>query len=167
MDAVHARLTATVPAQSRTSIVHGDYRIDNVILGEDGAVRAVLDWELCTLGDPLADLGLVLVYWTEPGEDATPRLTGTTTSVEGFPTRAELVARYVGRTGADVSRLDYFRALGSWKLACITEGVYARYRAGALGGGDDGLDLDLLPLQVEALAEAALALTDAPAVPAA
>jgi aminoglycoside phosphotransferase (APT) family kinase protein len=89
ISSVHDRLAADIPPQVGTAIVHGDYRLDNTVLGSDGTVRAVLDWEICTLGDPLADLGLLMVYWTEAGDEAA--LLGVTpTTVAGFPRRAEI-----------------------------------------------------------------------------
>ncbi len=133
LDEVHERLAADIPAPGPVSIVHGDYRLDNLILDpDDGRVRAVLDWELTTLGDPLADLGLLLVYWAQP-EDATIPLPDAPTLVEGFPDREALVARYASGSGRDVSQIGFFVAFGYWKLACILEGVYARTRSGAYG----------------------------------
>jgi aminoglycoside phosphotransferase (APT) family kinase protein len=132
VDDVHARLSSSIPDQGPAAIVHGDYRLDNVIVSPAGEVRAVLDWELCTLGDPMADLGLLMVYWAEPGDEVVPLLSAPTT-VEGFPTRRELAERYAERSGRDISELDYYVAFGLWKLAIILEGVYARYRSGAYG----------------------------------
>lgn len=132
LDEVHQRLVADIPEQGRAAIVHGDYKLENVILDADtGELRAVLDWELTTLGDPLADLGLLLVYWGEE-HDTDGRLGGAT-AAPGFPTRDEVVRRYAERSGRDVSQIDYYYAFGTWKLACILEGVYARYTAGAYG----------------------------------
>jgi aminoglycoside phosphotransferase (APT) family kinase protein len=137
LDEVHRRLAAAVPAQvGPARVVHGDYRLDNVVLSPAGRVLAVLDWELCTLGDPLADLGLLLVYWAEPGDTELPLGTAPTT-LPGFPTRAELAEAYAARSGRAVDELDYYQAFGYWKLAVILEGVYARYAAGAYGQGDD------------------------------
>ena len=136
MEETHRLLSARVPAQDATSLVHGDYRLDNVIVSPEGEVAAVLDWELCTLGDPLADVGQLLVYWAEPGDEVVP-LTRAPTLAPGFPTRQELVERYVARSGRDVSQLDFFVALAYWKLAAILEGVYARYSAGAYGETSD------------------------------
>jgi aminoglycoside phosphotransferase (APT) family kinase protein len=152
VEEVHAGLAACVPPQHRTGIVHGDYKLDNVITGADGDLRAVLDWELSTLGDPLADLGTFLAYTVDPPSGPLP-VVPTNTRAPGFPTRAELVGRYAGRTGADVDRIDYFVALGYWKLAVIYEGVRARTLAGAYG--DQGRDTDLLADAVEAISEAA------------
>jgi aminoglycoside phosphotransferase (APT) family kinase protein len=96
----------------------------------------VLDWELCTLGDPLADVGLLLVYWAEPGDQTLP-LGAAPTRMPGFPTRADLTEAYAARSGRDLSRLDFYVAFASWKLAAILEGVVARHATGAYGEGDD------------------------------
>jgi aminoglycoside phosphotransferase (APT) family kinase protein len=149
-----------MPEQQRVAIVHGDYRLENMIFSVDGYVRAVLDWELCTLGDPLTDLGYTLVWWTLAGEPATHLLESPPTVLPGFPTREELVARYARRTGADVSALAFYHAFGLWRLACISEGVYARYRAGAMGNGRAQHDVERIGGQVLALGEAALAATE-------
>src|SRR5207249_5883525 len=97
----------------------------------DGGVRAVLDWELCTLGDPLADLGTLLVYWVRDNPDGGP--TRPASSLPGFPSGEELAQRYAARSGRDIAALGYYVAFGWWRLACILEGVYARYAAGAMG----------------------------------
>ena len=123
------------------AIVHGDYRLDNTVLDDDGNVAAILDWEICTLGDPLADLGLLMVYWAEP-EDGDQALVGVApTTLPGF-------ARALGPawpatprlTGRDVSAIAYYRAFGFWKLACILQGVHARYAGGAAAGDRSGVD---------------------------
>ena len=152
IDDVHAQLSETVPEQQGVSIVHGDYRLDNVIIAESCDIAAVVDWELCTLGDPLADVGLLLVYWAQPGDEIVP-LTRAPTLADGFPTRDDLVERYANETGRDLSGIDYYVALGYWKLAVILEGVYARYAGGAYGKSDD--DYESFPEIVEQLAEAA------------
>lgn len=157
MEETHRRLSARVPVPQGTSIVHGDYRLDNVILSAAGDIVAVVDWELCTLGDPLADVGLLLVYWAEPGDEILP-LTRAPTLAPGFPSRAALAARYADRSGLDLSELDFYVALGYWKLAAILEGVYARYRAGAYGRtGDEFAQFAAI---VEQLARAAAATTE-------
>jgi aminoglycoside phosphotransferase (APT) family kinase protein len=136
---IHDRLAADIPPQVGTAIVHGDYRLDNTVLSPDGSVRAVLDWEICTLGDPLADLGLLMVYWTEAGDEAA--LLGVTpTTVPGFPGRAEMRRRYQAASGRDLGRLDFYVAFGYWKLACILQGVYARYVGGAAAGDRSSID---------------------------
>jgi aminoglycoside phosphotransferase (APT) family kinase protein len=151
VDEVHGALAERVPEQGPAAIVHGDYRLDNCLVAPDGTIAAVLDWELCTLGDPLADVGLLLVYWSER-DDGYTALGESATGLDGFPTRAELSARYAERSGRDLSDVDYYVAFGYWKLACILEGVYARYRAGVMGeaSGFEGFGQ-----QVELLAQAA------------
>lgn len=129
---LHGLLAAHVPAQTASGIVHGDFRLDNCVVGLDSTVRAVLDWELCTLGDPLADLGLLMVYWAEP-TDSVRLLPDSPTAVAGFPSRAEVLDRYALATGRSVNDIDFYVAFSYWRLACITEGVYARYRSGAMG----------------------------------
>jgi aminoglycoside phosphotransferase (APT) family kinase protein len=136
LDEAHRRLSEDPPRQQRTAIVHGDFRTENCIVGDDGSVAAILDWELCTLGDPLADLAWLLAYWMEPGESPEDLLIRTPTTLPGFPTRAEVAAQYVARTGADTRDLDRYIALSYWKLGCIAEGVYARYAAGVMGADD-------------------------------
>jgi aminoglycoside phosphotransferase (APT) family kinase protein len=152
IDAVHERLAARIPEQGPATIVHGDYRLDNMILTRQGEVAAVVDWELCTLGDPLADVGLLMVFWPEAGEE-TIALGQPATLAPGFPKRKELKARYAERSGRDLSELDFFVALGYWKLAIILEGVYARYAAGQYGKVDPGIEA--FARLVERLAEAA------------
>ncbi len=152
VDRVHDRLAARIPPQGAATLVHGDYRLDNMILSPSGEVAAVVDWELCTLGDPLADLGTLMAYWPER-ERPSATLGQPANLAPGFPTRAELAARYAERSGRDVSALDYFLALGYWKLAIILEGVHARYAAGAYGEPHAGME-EFARL-VERLAEAA------------
>ena len=129
---VHDRLVARIPEQGAATIVHGDYRLDNMILSPSGEVAAVVDWELCTLGDPLADVGLLMVYWGEEGDELVP-LMRPATMAPGFPNREDVKARYAERSGRDLSEIDFYVALGLWKLAIILEGVYARYAAGQYG----------------------------------
>jgi aminoglycoside phosphotransferase (APT) family kinase protein len=149
---LHTRLSAAIPEQGPAAVVHGDYRLDNCIVAADGSkVLAVLDWELCTLGDPLADVGQLLVYWPEPGEK--PPLGSAATSKPGFLTRREVVDRYAERTGRDLSHLGFYTAFAYWKLACILEGVYARYVGGAMG--DDGFDFSFYPDSIASLCAAA------------
>jgi aminoglycoside phosphotransferase (APT) family kinase protein len=137
VDGVHERLSARIPEQGPATIVHGDYRLDNMILSPSGEIAAVVDWELCTLGDPLADVGMLLVYWSEEGDDFMP-LFAPATIAPGFPTRDEVRARYAERSGRDLGQIDFFLALGFWKLAIILEGVYARYASGQYGKTDEG-----------------------------
>lgn len=150
VDRVHDALIDRIPEQGPATIVHGDYRLDNCMVDDDGEVVAVLDWEICTLGDPLADLGLLQVYWTGPGDEPSA-WTGSATSVEGFWDRHQLVDRYAEASGRDVSQLDFYVAFAYWKLACILEGVYARYLGGALGERDRS-ELEPFAAKVEAAA---------------
>ena len=152
IDSVHERLAARIPTQGPATIVHGDYRLDNMILTPTGEVAAVVDWELCTLGDPLADVGLLMVYW--PARDEDPVALGQPANLApGFPTAKELADRYAERSGRDLADLDFFIALGYWKLAIILEGVYARYAAGSYGEVNPGIEH--FARLVERLAEAA------------
>ncbi len=135
IDEAFEALSAHIPEQGPATIVHGDYRLDNCIVDDDGGVVAVLDWEICTLGDPLADLGLLLAYWTGPNDEPSA-WTGTATTAPGFWNRADVARRYGEISGRDLSHLDYYLAFAYWKLACVLEGVYARYLGGALGDAD-------------------------------
>ena len=132
VDEMHAWLSDRIPEQGAAGIVHGDYRLDNTIIGPDGHLRAVLDWELCTLGDRMADLAMLMVYWRDRGQGVEPGGRDAST-LEGFPVKAELAKKYADATGADLSNLDYYLAFGWWKLACIADGVYTRFRSGAMG----------------------------------
>jgi aminoglycoside phosphotransferase (APT) family kinase protein len=149
---VRDELASRIPVQQRTSIVHGDYRLDNVVLSDDGSVCAVLDWELCTLGDPLADLGLLLVYWTGP-EDEISVLGQAPTAAPGFAGRTKVLDDYANLSNLDLSDIAYYMAFGYWKLACILQGVYARYEGGARAG--DSRSVKRLPEQVKWLAQTA------------
>ncbi len=155
VDEVHDQLLRRVPEQGPATIVHGDYRLDNCMVGNDGRVVAVLDWEICTLGDPLADVGLLQVYWTGPNDEASA-WTGSATTAPGFFDRAQLAERYAEVSGRDLSQLPFYVSFAYWKLACILEGVYARYLGGALGQRDPR-ELEPFKLQVEAAAARARA----------
>jgi aminoglycoside phosphotransferase (APT) family kinase protein len=133
-----AALADAAPEKAATSLVHGDFRLDNCVLDPaTGGVNAVLDWEMSTLGDPLADLGLLLFYWREPGE-LPWRLAPAITRTLGFPRRAEIAARYAAATGADLSHLPVYLAFAHLKFAVITEDVNTRVRSGAMAGQDFG-----------------------------
>jgi aminoglycoside phosphotransferase (APT) family kinase protein len=110
-----------------------------MILSDAGEVAAVVDWELCTLGDPLADVGMLIVYWSEAGDELMPLFEAPTTA-PGFPAREEIRERYAERSGRDLSEIDFYVALGWWKLAIILQGVYARYAAGQYGKADEGIE---------------------------
>ena len=146
-DQLVARLTAMLPPEGETTLVHGDFRLDNVLvtLSPRPRITAVVDWEMATLGDPLADLGLTLVYWTDPGEEGWldpsadaegpqgpqgpqgPGLQTDGTTSPGFLTRAQFAAGYARRTGRDISRIGYYVAFGYFKLAVVLEGIHTRY----------------------------------------
>ena len=158
MEASRRLLGERMPEQIGASIVHGDYRLGNMLVGE-GRIRAVLDWELCTLGDPLADVGYLLNSWVQPGELDTRQGDQAPTAVGGFGTREALVARYAAATGRDLSDIDYYRAFSHWRLAAIGEGVYKRYLVGAMGERGE-VDLEAFADSVVHRAEAALALLD-------
>jgi aminoglycoside phosphotransferase (APT) family kinase protein len=140
IDRAWEELSAKIPEQQGVAIVHGDYRLDNTVLDDDGNVTAILDWEICTLGDPLADLGLLLVYWAEAGENEHSVLGVAPTALPGFATRTQLTERYAAASGLDVSHVPYYCAFGIWKLACILQGVYVRYAGGAAAGDRSGVD---------------------------
>jgi aminoglycoside phosphotransferase (APT) family kinase protein len=138
LDDLHERLARTVPPEAgRPSLVHGDYRFDNVVLGPDQRIAAVLDWELCTVGDAVADACWSLLYWIDPG-DPLPFLDSAPTLAPAFPRRADATKRYAARSGRDLDALGWFTVFGYWKMACIVEGVYARRLKGARGGAAQG-----------------------------
>ncbi len=142
-------LAEQVPRSQRASIVHGDYRLDNVLLGEDQQIRAVLDWEMATLGDPLCDLGLLPVYAT-PAAGVAGVVSDGMGPHNGFPSMDSLVERYAARTGLDVTPLPWYIALGYYKLAVICEGIHARHLAGqTVGPGFDRIG-ELVPPLVAA-----------------
>jgi aminoglycoside phosphotransferase (APT) family kinase protein len=131
-DRLVERLAAGLPADGDHTLVHGDFRLDNMLvtLGQDGErVAAVVDWEMSTLGDPLADLGLTLIYWADPDDAGWSDISigAGITGGPGFLTRAELASRYAELTGRDVSGIGYYMAFGCFKLAVVLEGIHARF----------------------------------------
>ena len=150
-------LTETMPEQIGATIVHGDYRLGNMIVRGD-QVQAILDWELCTLGDPLADVGYILNNWVSPGEpEEQGEGDGSPTAAGGYPSRYEFVKMYEKNTGRDLSGISYYRAFAHWRLSAIGQGVYKRYLVGAMGQDRD-VDLDRQKESVTSRAKAALAL---------
>jgi aminoglycoside phosphotransferase (APT) family kinase protein len=155
-------LAAGVPATQRNTIVHGDYRIDNCLYDavDPGRIRAVLDWELSTLGDPLADLGLLLVYWHEaddaPVWQAAQQLPSPT-RLPGFLRRTDVAQAYAAHTGLDLAPLPWYVAFGAFKLAVVLAGILARVRAGmvpaSMAAGLDGSIDPLVALGHHVLAE--------------
>lgn len=156
METVSALLDEKMPEQVGASIVHGDYRLGNMIVA-GGQIQAVLDWELCTLGDPLADVGYLLNNWILPGEDPNGVVP---TAAGDFPDRDALLDRYAGATGRDLSGVNYYRAFSHWRLAAINQGVYKRYLVGAMGERID-VDLDAQLEGVKTKARVALELLSA------
>ena len=138
---LHDLFIGRLPDQGPGRVVHGDFGPHNCMFSAAGDVTGVLDWEIATLGDPLADFAYSINAWVEPGDDgvygADPA-----TALPGFPSRDHLIARYAERTGADLSDLAYYRAFNAWKTACIVHGVYARYQAGQKSA--EGVDLQTL-----------------------
>lgn len=144
------RLAGSLPATQRHTIVHGDYRIDNCMFdaADPGRIRAVLDWELSTLGDPMADLGLLLVYWHHAEETpvwAAAQHLSSPTALPGFPTRDGVAAAYARGSGLDLEPLPWYVAFGAFKLAVVLAGILARVKAGAVPasaaeGIEDGVD---------------------------
>jgi len=146
---LHVRMVDSIPAQQGAGIVHGDYRLDNCMMADDGEVAAVLDWELCTLGDVLADVAGMVTYWGDD-PDAIGRLADMPTMADGFGSSDEMVAMYAARSERDLSDLPWYVAFQHWRLACIMEGVRVRFELGAMGdaverdGGDTMAGIDFM-----------------------
>jgi aminoglycoside phosphotransferase (APT) family kinase protein len=132
IDEVGKWLVDGVRDESKHTVVHGDYKLDNVIFAPKSPAEliAVVDWEMSTLGDPLADLGWMLYFWRDPGDPELGLAASTVTHLDGFPRRSEVLKRYVEKTGVDASRVLWFVALAGWKIAIIMEGSYRRFKAG-------------------------------------
>ncbi len=154
MEETYELLLAAKPEQKYTGIVHGDYRLGNMLSGEDAEVKAVLDWELCTLGDTLADVGYVMNSWAQPDDPKSAETAVSPTALAGFPTREEFIEVYSKRTGHEVTSVDYYRSFQYWRLAAIVEGVLARYLKGVMG--DDNPDTAVFKKRIDVLAESAL-----------
>ena len=153
-------LAANLPEPAPLAVVHGDYRLGNMILDADRStrIRAVLDWEMGAVGDPRADVGYLLATYSEPGGEKNPLGTSPVTATPGFPTRRELVQRYVERSGRDVEPLAWFQALALWKAAVFCEAIYGRFIRGELAAEDTGAAR--FEQGVPLLAETALALIE-------
>ena len=134
-------LDEQLPAQQRVALAHGDFKLGNVIIDAEGAVRAVLDWELTALGDPLADLGWLVASWSGPDESA-PRVNPPPGRFPGFGDRSALVSGYGAASDLDLSKLPYYEAFAEWRWACIDLGIYKRYTSGAMG--ESQIDLDVV-----------------------
>jgi len=134
LDELCRRLNSFTMTESDHSIVHGDYRLDNAIVDGEGRIIAILDWEMSTLGDPLADLGLLRMYWAEREEEGLRVAAGAVTALPGFPKWEEVAQRYAQKSGRDLSKLDFYVVLAHFKLSVILENMYARYLAGGTVG---------------------------------
>ncbi|MCV2396231.1 phosphotransferase family protein [Actinotalea sp. M2MS4P-6] len=134
VDEVGARLAATIPTQGRSSVVHGDYRLGNLMLDAPDRVAAILDWEMATLGDPLADLGYLVATYSQADIPRTPMDLTPVTAAPGFPTRQDIADHYAERTGADLSVLPWYEALALWKSAIFCEAMLTRWLDGQRPG---------------------------------
>jgi aminoglycoside phosphotransferase (APT) family kinase protein len=156
MDALHRRLEDAVPPQQRDTVVHGDFRLGNLMIDGEGEVAAVLDWELAALGDPLADLGWTVMWW----DDVVDTGAGTSLAgVDGFAPTSTLVERYAAATGLDVAALPYYVAFNVWRRLCIRAGVAARFAAGVMGDQERETPVDPRE-EIEQGAAVAMALLD-------
>ncbi|MEV4685444.1 phosphotransferase family protein [Streptomyces kurssanovii] len=147
IDELHAALGRALPDSPAAAVVHGDYRLDNVLIGDDDRIKAVLDWEMSTLGDPLTDLGLLVMYSKRLELPDSP--VSTTAGAVGHPSPAELIERYAERSGRDTSAISWYEAFAWFKLAVILEGIHYRYTLGqTVGAGFDRIG-DLVPLFIQ------------------
>ena len=159
LDELARRLKASIPPESGAAIVHGDYRLDNCILDAEGHIAAVLDWEMATLGDPLADVGMLMMYWADRsggGPEARALPGNGATSLPGMLSKDEARERYARLSGRDLSNLDFYVALAYFKLAVILEGIQARY----LQGGTVGAGFETIGGQVLVLTRGGLQVAD-------
>ena len=154
MEETFRLLKEKLPEQIGATIVHGDYRLGNMIV-RDGRIRALLDWELCTLGDPLADVGYLLNSWEDAVEDSIDLATVPATAAGGFIDQETLCEIYQARTGRNLDDINYYRAFSHWRLAAIGQGVYKRYLMGAM---EDEVDLEVYKNSVSERADSALSL---------
>ena len=152
VDELYESLLLARPEQQKASLVHGDYRLGNCITDGDGEIAAILDWEICTLGDPLADVGYMLVTWAEPGDEQ-QGISMAPSMAQGFATKQELIERYSSASDLDLSPIRFYMAFNHWKSACIYEGVYARYVKGQKP--TVGVDVDAIGAAVEVQARLA------------
>ncbi|WP_405494604.1 phosphotransferase family protein [Streptomyces sp. NBC_00096] len=152
IDELHGALGRALPGSPAPTVVHGDFRLDNVLIGGSPAsggdrIRAVLDWEMSTLGDPLTDLGLLVMYSSDLGLTDSP--VSTTSGAPGHPAPAELIERYAARSGRDTSAIAWYTAFAWFKLAVILEGIHYRFTLGqTVGAGFDRIG-ELVPVFIE------------------
>ena len=157
MDRVYAWLRDNVPPSAAVSLVHNDYKLDNVMLAADdpGRVVAIFDWDMCTLGDPLSDLGALLTYWTEPGDPPYLQATAMMPLGGGFLSRDELVARYAAKSGRPVGDIAFYHALGLFRLTVIVAQIFIRYRRGQTQDARFAAMEPMIPLLARRAAEVA------------
>lgn len=144
---LHARLAADVPVESAAGIVHGDYRLDNVLVDDSDRLAAVIDWEMATLGDPLTDLALMVVYGRLAALPNGKVAVADASLAPGFLAEDEIIARYTARSDRDMSRFGFYLGLAAFKLAAILEGIHFRYLRGqTVGEGFDVIGSAIEPL---------------------
>jgi aminoglycoside phosphotransferase (APT) family kinase protein len=154
IDRLGDRLAASIPKQREVALVHGDFTLFNVVVDPEGEVKAVLDWEMATIGDPIADLAWCSMWWPDsaaesaPGAEPVPLL-------PGFPRREHLISAYTAATGRDLAALPWWRALSYWKLAIILEGILKSWEEDPANGGKDAGSLRPGPMRAVRLGEAA------------
>jgi aminoglycoside phosphotransferase (APT) family kinase protein len=144
-DRVYGWLVEHRPAERPARIVHGDFRLGNALVGRDGSVLAILDWEVCALGEPLSDLAYLLRWWSTP--DVRNPDEGTPSTIAGFPSTDDLAARYGAQSGRSLDHLDYWMTFATWRAAAMLAGVYRRYVDGTMG--DRPENLSLFPVELE------------------
>jgi aminoglycoside phosphotransferase (APT) family kinase protein len=164
LEELSRRLSKAIPENTDATIVHGDYRLDNTMVNDDGNIAAVLDWEMSTLGDPLADMGILRMYWRDRADAADGPAVGNIGVITqpGFPSWDEGRARYEEKSGRSLGNLDFYIALANFKLGVILENMHARFKA----GGTVGAGFELIGNQVLLLARTGLAVADASSIPA-
>jgi aminoglycoside phosphotransferase (APT) family kinase protein len=156
METVYGWLMANQPPEQPATLVHNDYKLDNVMLdpADPGCVVAVFDWDMCTLGDPLSDLGALLTYWTEPGDPPFMQATAMMPlGDQGFMTRRELVERYAEKSGRSVAQINFYHVLGLFRLTVIIAQIYVRYRRGQTQDQRFAALEQMLPLMAQTAAE--------------
>jgi aminoglycoside phosphotransferase (APT) family kinase protein len=161
LDELARRLKVSIPPERQPGIVHGDYRLDNAIINDEGKIIAVLDWEMCTLGDSLADLGLLQMYWARPTSVQIAVGSSSVMSLPGFPTWEEAAARYEAKSGVSLEGLDFYTVLAHFKLGVILENMYKRF----LGGGTVGAGFEMIGQQAFALGRNGLEVADKSSIP--
>jgi len=145
-DELHARLTADVPPETAPGVVHGDYRLDNVLVDDNDCPVAVIDWEMATIGDPLTDLALLVVY-QRLGTLLAGNVVADASSASGFLNEDELIERYTARSDRDLSRFGFYLGLASFKLAAILEGIHYRHLRGqTVGSGFERMGDAVIPI---------------------